>query len=40
MPRFRHTPAEKLALITDFQSSGLSISAFSKQHELSCYSIR
>lgn len=40
MPRSRHTPAEKLALITYFQSSNLSIRAFSKQHELSCYSIR
>lgn len=34
MPRSRHTPTEKLALISDFERSGLSARAFGKQHEL------
>jgi len=34
MPRSRHTPTEKLALITDFENSSLSVKAFSKQHGL------
>lgn len=34
MPRSRHTPIEKLALISDFERSGLSAKAFGKQHEL------
>ncbi|WP_261975036.1 IS66 family insertion sequence element accessory protein TnpA, partial [Lactiplantibacillus plantarum] len=39
MPRSRYTLAEKLALITEFQSSSLSITAFSKQHGLDHHTI-
>ncbi|MDO7794864.1 IS66 family insertion sequence element accessory protein TnpA [Lactiplantibacillus plantarum] len=39
MPRSRYTLAEKLALITELQSSSLSITAFSKQHGLDYHTI-
>lgn len=39
MPRSRYTLAEKLALITELQSSSLSITAFSKQHGLDHHTI-
>ena len=39
MPRSRYTLAEKLTLITEFQSSSLSITAFSKQHGLAHHTI-
>lgn len=39
MPKSRYTPAEKLTLISEFQSSSLSITAFSKQHRLGIHTI-